>query len=1152
MANPNVGYTAMALSTTTTSLTDPNWYLDSGASYHMTPFRDRFVSFQPITANPAGGITGHEITPRGIGAIRQQIDDQVLEVSNVRYIPNIVASLLSYRQLEKQGFKIQPIAMQDGTSLFEITDLQGQIFRAIPSSSDVYPVNGVTNPLILAAKAKKPAKNADEATTATIRPIYEPIEVWHSRLGHLNADDIIKLAEDPRSGIKIKGSKVLPFCETCKLAGSQKKLSKKPMRRSHRRGEFLHIDIGGGGETLGDPNDLPTSFQGYKHFAIITDDATRFRWVFFLKERSDVYDVLVYFTNHLKNQGMRPAAFLRSDWAPELDSERVQAFLSKEGIKWEPTTTYSPHQDGVSERSIKTILRRGRCILIEAKLPKKLWAEAMVTSTFLTNISPTSTELFSELLPRKQKALTPYEAWYGTPYKTPKALKTIGSDAYVHFEGPKLKQAGKLYERSKKMTVVGYRDSSTYRLYDWEENAIILSSSVDINESPPPPPPTAEESDDEAPPTEPDDDDDTIRVIPRDTAILDPVPRIVGVEAVGATGKKKKDLNSLPSRAEVPKSRRGRSKKQSIVDPAVLLAQELNRPTQMGPLTLLSLAKQDRALSEDPDIWFRPFRNFKAFLMKPEQNVNGIKVPKTYDEAMSSPHAEQWQAAMDKEINENSARNVHTLVPTPKGTRILGGKWVYTLKPDENGNNHRFKARWVVQGFRQRKGIEYTKTYAPVVAGSTVRTLFAVAAVRGWHVKQIDFITAFLNGILPETETVYTIQPKGYEQGSGLVCKLNQGLYGLKQAAKIWYDTLTKLLRDLGFAPSQWDAGLWFNKEKQAYITLYVDDVKLIGPNEAALDEISRQIAQRFRIKELGHAHHYLGMKVRNIDGKIHLSQGAYIRQLLEDHNMTNCNAAAIPMAPGLTITDADQPITDSSAIEDYISLIGSLQFLATYTRPDIAFATGFLARWNKAPTLQCWKAAKHVLRYLKGTIDHGILFDGKQSYSLVAYSDADWAGDTTDRKSTTGSLIKIAGGPIYWRSTKQGGVSLSTTEAEYIAASETAKNVIMTRGILEEMAITEPGFAFPLLIDNTGSIAVSGGEKVTRNARHIDIRYHHIRDLIQKGLIEVLHVSSNQMAADGFTKALPEPKFKEFRDLIGVSGQIEPEIDGGDRLSED
>jgi Reverse transcriptase (RNA-dependent DNA polymerase) len=1147
--NPNVGFSATAFSTTTSNIKDQNWYLDSGASYHMTPFRDKFTTFRPIKADPAGGITGHEITPQGIGTIRQHIDDQVLEIPNVRYIPNIVTSLVSYRQLEKQGFKIELMPMEDGTSLFEITDPQGQTFKAIPSASDVYPINGVINPTALAVRtSKKTTKKATNSPDETIkiRPIYEPIEVWHNRLGHLNADDIIQLAEDPRSGIKIKGSKVLPFCETCKLAGSKKKLSKRPMRRSHRRGEFLHIDTGGGGETLGDPSDLPPSFQGSKYFIVITDDATRFRWVFFIKEKSEIYDVLVYFTNHLLNQGMRPAAFLRSDWAPELDSARVQTFLSGKGIKWEPTTTYSPHQDGVSERSIQTILRRARCILIQAKLPKKLWAEAMVTAIFLTNISPTSTELFSELLPSKQKALTPHEAWYSTPYATPKALKMIGSDAYVHLEGPELKKAGKISARSKKMTLVGYRDSSTYRLYDREADAVILSSSVDLNESTlnPPPPPTTELVDND-PPMESDEDEssdasigDTIHVIPRDTTILEPIPRIVG-----ATPNKKNEMANPPSRSTVPKTRRGKPK-QPIVDPAVLLAQELTNSTKSEPLTLLSLAKQDQALYEDPDIWFRPFRNLKAFLMKTEQDIKGIKIPKTYEEAVSSPNAKEWQAAMDKEIGENRARDVYTLVPTPKGVRTLGGKWVYTLKLDEHGEINRFKARWVVQGFRQRKGIEYTKTYAPVVAGSTVRTLFAVAAVRGWHIKQIDFITAFLNGILPETETVYTIQPKGYEQGPGLVCKLNQGLYGLKQAAKIWYDTLTSLLKELGFNPSQWDAGLWFNKENQTYITLYVDDVKLIGPNEEELDGISRKIAKRFQIKELGHAHHYLGMKVRYIDGKIHLSQGTYIKQLLEEYDMGNCNATAIPMTPGLIITD--QPIKDNNGftIEDYQSAVGSLQFLATYTRPDIAFATAFLARWNKGPTLQCWKAVKHVLRYLKGTIEHGILFNGNQGYNLVAYSDADWAGDTTDRKSTTGSLIKIADGPIYWRSTKQGGVSLSTTEAEYIAASETAKNVITTRGILEELGVTEPGFAFPLLIDNTGSIAVSGGEKITRNARHIDIRYHHIRDLIGKGLIEVLHTSSAKMAADGFTKALPEAKFKEFRDLIGVSRQIAPDKD--------
>jgi hypothetical protein len=164
MANPNVGYTAMALSTTTTSLTDPNWYLDSGASYHMTPFRDKFTTFRPIEGNSAGDITGHEITPLGVGTIRQQIDNQILEIPSVRYIPNIVASLISYRQLEKQGFRIESIPMEDGTSLFEITDPQGQTFKAIPSASDVYPINGVINPTALAARTSK--KTTNKATNS--------------------------------------------------------------------------------------------------------------------------------------------------------------------------------------------------------------------------------------------------------------------------------------------------------------------------------------------------------------------------------------------------------------------------------------------------------------------------------------------------------------------------------------------------------------------------------------------------------------------------------------------------------------------------------------------------------------------------------------------------------------------------------------------------------------------------------------------------------------------------------------------------------------------------------------------------------------------------------------------------------------------------
>jgi hypothetical protein len=225
----------------------------------------------------------------------------------------------------------------------------------------------------------------------------------------------------------------------------------------------------------------------------------------------------------------------------------------------------------------------------------------MITTTFLTNISPTTTELFLELLPGKRKALTPHEAWYSTPYGTLKALRIIRSDAYVHLEGPELRKAGKMGARSKKMTLVGYRDSSTYRLYDREADAVILSCSVDINESPPPP--TTTELVDNDPLIKSDKDEssdtstigDTIHVIPRDkTTILDPIPRVPrAVGAVGATINKKDELENPPFRSEIPKIRRGRPNQQPIVDPAVLLAQELTDSTKSEPLILPLLVKQD-------------------------------------------------------------------------------------------------------------------------------------------------------------------------------------------------------------------------------------------------------------------------------------------------------------------------------------------------------------------------------------------------------------------------------------------------------------------------------------------------------------------------------------------------------------------------------
>ena len=793
--------------------------------------------------------------------------------------------------------------------------------------------------------------------------------------------------------------------------------------------------------------------------------------------------------------------------------------------------------------------------MIEADLPKECWAEAMVSATFLTDIVPTKAEIFSELFENSLvKPLTPFEAWHGAPYPVPKLLRTIGSDAYVHKEGPELEKQGKIGPRSDKMVLIGYRDSSTYRLYDRKTKLVTVSCSVDINEKPMLTgfkPAEIEEVDEDSEdptslinensnPESLENSEDPTSGTLQDEILQDPEP----VAPAAARIPKKDRMPNPPSRTTVPKTKRGRPRK-NLVDKAVMMAKvlEWKEPDRkIEPLTVKSLFEQDIQLLEDPDIWFRPAKDLKVYSIVQQQRlgVNGIIVPTTYKEAVNSPQALQWIAAMDAEIDELEKRKVYTLVekPNQKGLRTLRGKWVFLVKTDEDGGTARFKARWVVQGFRQQKGIDYNQTYAPVVAGSTIRTIFAVAAVRGWHVKQIDFITAFLNGAL--NETVYMIQPIGYEKGQGLVCKLNQGLYGLKQSSRIWYEMLTKHLKELGFEKSQYDGGLWFHKEKGIYLTVYVDDVKLIGPDEDELDKMSKQIACRFRIKNLGHAHHYLGMKVEQNRKKktIRLSQKVFIKELLKEYGMENCYAVSTPMRPGLKITD--EPVNDSEFIERYQSAVGSCQFLASYTRLDIAFAAGFLARWNHAPTKQCWDAVIWLLRYLRGTLDLGIEFDGSEGFRIAAYSDSDWGADLIDRKSTSGSLIKIAGGPVLWRSSKQSGVSLSTTEAEYIAASETAKSILIIRGILMELDVIDEEFVFPLMIDNTGGIAISGGEKVTRNARHIDIRYHHIRDLVAKRIIEVLYIPSAQMAADGLTKALAAVPFQEFRQHLGLTSRSE------------
>ncbi len=314
------------------------------------------------------------------------------------------------------------------------------------------------------------------------------------------------------------------------------------------------------------------------------------------------------------------------------------------------------------------------------------------------------------------------------------------------------------------------------------------------------------------------------------------------------------------------------------------------------------------------------------------------------------------------------------------------------------------------------------------------RTILASAIQKDLKLHQIDVTTAFLNGELEEE--VYMKQPQGFilEGQEKLVCRLNKSIYGLKQSPRCWNTALHRKLDDMGFVQSTSDPCV-YKKDSGGdnfIIGVYVDDIVLAGKTDREIGEVKTALSASFDIKDLGKLHHFLGMNIFHNDenGEIWIGQPIYTENLLKKYGMENSNPAKIPMDPSETFmksTDLDERFDQHL----YQSAIGSLSYLSVTTRPDITYSVNKMAKFCVDPSKHHWTGVKHILRYLKGTIQHGITYTKQSSGECVAYSDADWGRDLDDRKSTSGYLFVISGGPVSWKSKKQSSVALSTAEAE-------------------------------------------------------------------------------------------------------------------------
>lgn len=523
-----------------------------------------------------------------------------------------------------------------------------------------------------------------------------------------------------------------------------------------------------------------------------------------------------------------------------------------------------------------------------------------------------------------------------------------------------------------------------------------------------------------------------------------------------------------------------------------------------------------------------------------------INEPTTMKEALASDLAEEWKAAADTEYSSLLENETWKLVELPSGHKPIGCKWVFKAKRGSDGYVERFKARLVAKGYAQLYGVNYDETFAPVVRFSSIRALLAFGVQNEMFIHQMDVVAAFLNGALEEE--IYMLQPDGYAQAGSeqLVCKLKKSLYGLKQSPRCWNTAFSEYMRSIGFEQNTADPCVFVRVEEAdvTIVAVYVDDLIILTKSLEQMEKLKRSLTTQYRMKDMGELHYCLGISIERDEERKYLwvHQKQYILAMVEKYGLSQAKTVTTPVDINVKLK-AEDGVSKTVDPVLYQSMVGSLLYAAIATRPDIAQAVGMVSKFNSRPSEAHLTAVKRILRYLKGTADFALKFGKSSGGVLTGYADADWAGDLDDRHSTTGSLFVMAGGSISWLSKKQPMVALSTSEAEYVALSVATQEAVWLRRLLAGLKVgsQEPT---ELMEDNQGTIAMAKNPVSHARTKHIEIRYHYVREAVKEGTIRLCYCPTEEMIADLLTKPLPRGRFETLRGAMGLqplSGGAQP-----------
>lgn len=711
-------------------------------------------------------------------------------------------------------------------------------------------------------------------------------------------------------------------------------------------------------------------------------------------------------------------------------------------------------------------------------MPKVFWAEAARWTVHVLNRSPT--------VAVKEK--TPQESWSGLKPSV-EHFKVFGCIAHVHIPD---KSRVKLEDKSIKCVFVGLsEESKAYKMFNPATKKVVISRDVIFEES---------QSWDWGRSSEEENKDML--------ACADDIEE----EADGTVNA----MDEQSPNAEVSTDAEREQAEQEgggeeNAEPENRSTRRRNAPSHL----------QDYVSGEG--LSYNEEEQYLAFFTSQED-------PTDYYEAMKK---EEWRRAMDLEIEAIERNKTWELVTLPPGKKKIGVKWVYKTKHNEKGEIDKFKARLVAKGYSQRHGIDYEEVFAPVARWDTIRMLLALAACKGWEVFQLDVKSAFLHGDLKET--VYVEQPEGYIKTGEehKAYKLKKALYGIKQAPRAWYSRIEEHFLRSGFKKCSHEHTLFIKNEAEEgflVVSLYVDDLIFTGTDLLVCEEFKNSMKHEFDMTDLGRMKYFLGVEIEQVEEGIFLCQNKYAQEIITRFGMENCNAVKNPIVPGTRLSKEGGEDVDAT---QYKQLIGSLMYL-TNTRPDIMYVVCFLSRFMAYPKNVHMLAAKRVIRYIKGTSEMGLLYKRSSGEDLLAYTDSDYAGDTDTSRSTSGYVFMMSEAAVAWSSRKQPVVTLSTTEAEYVAASACACQCVWMKMVLDNFGQTRSK-SITVLCDNSSSIKLSKNPVFHGRTKHIRVRFHFLRDLVKDGEIKLVYCGTKDQIVDIMTKPLKLDTYEKIRRMMGV-----------------